>query len=125
MGLQEGRWDDSPCNLTLPSICKKLGTKTDGKTQHQDCKQVTTPSPTHLFSDFSSIADLFCSCCYFVQTGIFFFLKRLLCPFFPKFLTVALFKLFNCGSKYFSFFLTFDIFSSELLSVCPQPLTAL
>ena len=37
---QEGRWDDSPCNLTLPSICKKLGTKTDGKPQHQDCKQV-------------------------------------------------------------------------------------
>ncbi|XP_073350698.1 C-type mannose receptor 2 [Pagrus major] len=35
----EGRWDDSPCNLTLPSICKKLGTKTDGKPQHQDCKQ--------------------------------------------------------------------------------------
>ncbi|CAN9505425.1 unnamed protein product [Ophioblennius macclurei] len=35
----EGRWDDSPCNLTLPSICKKPGTKTDGKPQHQDCKQ--------------------------------------------------------------------------------------
>lgn len=38
--VQEGRWDDSPCNLTLPSICKKLGTKNDGKPQHQDCKQV-------------------------------------------------------------------------------------
>ncbi|XP_075894955.1 C-type mannose receptor 2 [Nelusetta ayraudi] len=35
----EGRWDDSPCNLTLPSICKKLGTKTDGKPQQQNCKQ--------------------------------------------------------------------------------------
>ncbi|XP_041812441.1 C-type mannose receptor 2 [Chelmon rostratus] len=35
----EGRWDDSPCNLTLPSICKKLGTKSDGKPRHQDCKQ--------------------------------------------------------------------------------------
>lgn len=35
----EGRWDDSPCNMTLPSICKKLGTKSDGKPQHQDCKQ--------------------------------------------------------------------------------------
>ncbi|KAM4531180.1 C-type mannose receptor 2 [Odontesthes bonariensis] len=35
----EGRWDDSPCNLTLPSICKKPGTKSDGKPQHQDCKQ--------------------------------------------------------------------------------------
>uniref|UniRef100_A0A8C6UVQ6 Mannose receptor, C type 2 n=1 Tax=Neogobius melanostomus TaxID=47308 RepID=A0A8C6UVQ6_9GOBI len=34
----EGRWDDSPCNLTLPSICKKPGTKSDGKPQHQDCK---------------------------------------------------------------------------------------
>ncbi|KAM9393770.1 C-type mannose receptor 2 [Pholidichthys leucotaenia] len=35
----EGRWDDSPCNLTLPFICKKPGTKSDGKPQHQDCKQ--------------------------------------------------------------------------------------
>uniref|UniRef100_A0A7N6AQA1 Mannose receptor, C type 2 n=1 Tax=Anabas testudineus TaxID=64144 RepID=A0A7N6AQA1_ANATE len=35
----EGRWDDSPCNLTLLSICKKRGIKTDGKPQHQDCKQ--------------------------------------------------------------------------------------
>lgn len=38
--VQEGRWDDSPCNMILPSICKKPGTKTDGKPQHQDCKQV-------------------------------------------------------------------------------------
>uniref|UniRef100_A0A4W6FIQ0 Mannose receptor C-type 2 n=1 Tax=Lates calcarifer TaxID=8187 RepID=A0A4W6FIQ0_LATCA len=35
----DGRWDDSPCNMTLPSICKKPGTKSDGKPQHQDCKQ--------------------------------------------------------------------------------------
>ncbi|CAJ1076237.1 C-type mannose receptor 2 [Xyrichtys novacula] len=35
----EGRWDDSPCNMTLPSICKKLGTKSDGKPQHQECKK--------------------------------------------------------------------------------------
>ncbi|CAL1587956.1 unnamed protein product [Knipowitschia caucasica] len=35
----EGRWDDSPCNLTLPSICKKPGTKSDGEPQHQDCKK--------------------------------------------------------------------------------------
>ncbi|XP_039901209.1 C-type mannose receptor 2 isoform X2 [Simochromis diagramma] len=35
----EGRWDDSPCNLTLPSICKKTGTKSDGKPQHQQCKK--------------------------------------------------------------------------------------
>ncbi|XP_029997567.1 C-type mannose receptor 2 [Sphaeramia orbicularis] len=35
----ESRWDDSPCNLTLPSICKKPGTKSDGKPQHQDCKK--------------------------------------------------------------------------------------
>ncbi|XP_076000419.1 C-type mannose receptor 2 [Genypterus blacodes] len=33
----DGRWDDSPCNLTLPSICKKAGTKSDGKPQHQEC----------------------------------------------------------------------------------------
>lgn len=38
--VQEGRWDDSPCNLTLPSICKKPGTKSDGKPQQQDCNQV-------------------------------------------------------------------------------------
>lgn len=49
--VQEGRWDDSPCNLTLPSICKKLGTKSDGKPQHQACKQVI------LFS------LSLCSCC--------------------------------------------------------------
>ncbi|KAF7657747.1 hypothetical protein LDENG_00022320 [Lucifuga dentata] len=35
----DSRWDDSPCNLTLPSICKKPGTKSDGKPQHQECKQ--------------------------------------------------------------------------------------
>ncbi|XP_053299336.1 C-type mannose receptor 2 [Pleuronectes platessa] len=35
----DGRWDDSPCNLTLPSICKKPGTKSDGKPKHQECKQ--------------------------------------------------------------------------------------
>ncbi|XP_015230321.1 PREDICTED: C-type mannose receptor 2 [Cyprinodon variegatus] len=35
----EGRWDDSPCNLTLPFICKKPGTKSEGKPQNQECKQ--------------------------------------------------------------------------------------
>ncbi|XP_034045841.1 C-type mannose receptor 2 [Thalassophryne amazonica] len=35
----EGRWDDNPCNLTLASICKKQGTKHEGKPQHKDCKQ--------------------------------------------------------------------------------------
>uniref|UniRef100_A0A3B3ZEQ7 Mannose receptor, C type 2 n=1 Tax=Periophthalmus magnuspinnatus TaxID=409849 RepID=A0A3B3ZEQ7_9GOBI len=35
----EGRWDDNPCNLTLPSVCKKPGTKSDGKPRHQDCQQ--------------------------------------------------------------------------------------
>lgn len=45
---QEGRWDDSPCNLTLPSICKKPGIKTDGKPQHQDCKQVLLFSSLHV-----------------------------------------------------------------------------
>lgn len=38
--VQEGRWDDSPCNLTLPFICKKPGTKSEGKPQNQECKQV-------------------------------------------------------------------------------------
>uniref|UniRef100_A0A3Q2PGH8 Mannose receptor C-type 2 n=1 Tax=Fundulus heteroclitus TaxID=8078 RepID=A0A3Q2PGH8_FUNHE len=36
----DGRWDDSPCNISLPFICKKPGTKSDGKPQHQECKQV-------------------------------------------------------------------------------------
>ncbi|CAL8272872.1 unnamed protein product [Lota lota] len=35
----DGRWNDSPCNLTLPSICKKPGTKSEGKTQQKDCKK--------------------------------------------------------------------------------------
>ncbi|KAM8844716.1 C-type mannose receptor 2 [Spinachia spinachia] len=35
----EGRWDDIPCNLTLASICKKPGTKSEGNPQHQNCKQ--------------------------------------------------------------------------------------
>ncbi|XP_061837872.2 C-type mannose receptor 2 isoform X1 [Nerophis lumbriciformis] len=34
-----GRWDDSPCNITLPAICKKAATKSDGKPRLQDCKQ--------------------------------------------------------------------------------------
>ena len=39
--VQEGRWNDSPCNLTLPSICKKPGTKSEGKTQQKICKKVS------------------------------------------------------------------------------------
>uniref|UniRef100_A0A087XUB2 Mannose receptor C-type 2 n=1 Tax=Poecilia formosa TaxID=48698 RepID=A0A087XUB2_POEFO len=35
----EARWDDVPCNATLPFICKKPGTKSDGKPQNQECKQ--------------------------------------------------------------------------------------
>ncbi|XP_054907907.1 C-type mannose receptor 2 [Poeciliopsis prolifica] len=35
----DARWDDVPCNTTLPFICKKLGTKSDGKPQNQECKQ--------------------------------------------------------------------------------------
>ncbi|KAM6957627.1 C-type mannose receptor 2 [Aplochiton taeniatus] len=35
----DGRWNDSPCNLTLPSICKKAGQKIDGEAQHQNCKK--------------------------------------------------------------------------------------
>ncbi|KAJ8284375.1 hypothetical protein COCON_G00032250 [Conger conger] len=33
----EGRWNDSPCNLSLPSICKKQAQKNDG-TQDHGCK---------------------------------------------------------------------------------------
>uniref|UniRef100_A0A3B5MHA1 C-type lectin domain-containing protein n=1 Tax=Xiphophorus couchianus TaxID=32473 RepID=A0A3B5MHA1_9TELE len=36
----DARWDDVPCNTSLPFICKKLGTKSDGKPQNQECKQV-------------------------------------------------------------------------------------
>ncbi|XP_036408999.1 C-type mannose receptor 2-like [Megalops cyprinoides] len=35
----EGRWNDSPCNLTLPSICKKQAQKTEGQKQDHGCKQ--------------------------------------------------------------------------------------
>ncbi|KAK2893561.1 C-type mannose receptor 2 [Channa argus] len=35
----EGRWDDIPCNRTLPSICKKSGTEIDGKPHDQECKK--------------------------------------------------------------------------------------
>uniref|UniRef100_A0A8C7T7D4 Mannose receptor C-type 2 n=1 Tax=Oncorhynchus mykiss TaxID=8022 RepID=A0A8C7T7D4_ONCMY len=34
----EGRWNDSPCNQTLPSICKKAAQKTDGQAQDHGCK---------------------------------------------------------------------------------------
>uniref|UniRef100_A0A4W5PZF5 Mannose receptor C-type 2 n=1 Tax=Hucho hucho TaxID=62062 RepID=A0A4W5PZF5_9TELE len=34
----EGRWNDSPCNQTLPSICKKTAQKTDGQAQDHGCK---------------------------------------------------------------------------------------
>uniref|UniRef100_A0A6Q2XTF3 Mannose receptor, C type 2 n=1 Tax=Esox lucius TaxID=8010 RepID=A0A6Q2XTF3_ESOLU len=34
----EGRWNDSPCNKSLPSICKKTAQKTDGQTIEHGCK---------------------------------------------------------------------------------------
>ncbi|KAJ8344765.1 hypothetical protein SKAU_G00289580 [Synaphobranchus kaupii] len=34
----EARWNDSPCNFTLPSICKKQAQKTEGRTQDHGCK---------------------------------------------------------------------------------------
>ncbi|KAJ8253702.1 hypothetical protein COCON_G00203140 [Conger conger] len=34
----EGRWNDSPCNFTLPSVCKKQAQKTEGRTQDHGCK---------------------------------------------------------------------------------------
>ena len=47
--VQEGRWNDIPCNRTLPSICKKTAQKTDGQAQDHGCKPVRllhrTPSP--------------------------------------------------------------------------------
>ncbi|XP_041087362.1 C-type mannose receptor 2 isoform X1 [Polyodon spathula] len=35
----EGRWNDSPCNMTLPSICKKEGRKTDKKEEDHECEK--------------------------------------------------------------------------------------
>uniref|UniRef100_A0AAY4B801 Mannose receptor, C type 2 n=1 Tax=Denticeps clupeoides TaxID=299321 RepID=A0AAY4B801_9TELE len=35
----EGRWNDSPCNFTLPSICKKPAQKVEGKKHEHGCKQ--------------------------------------------------------------------------------------
>lgn len=34
----DGRWNDIPCNRTLPSICKKTAQKIDGQTQDHGCK---------------------------------------------------------------------------------------
>ncbi|KAG7492263.1 hypothetical protein MATL_G00012690 [Megalops atlanticus] len=34
----EGRWNDSPCNLSLPSICKKEAQKIDEQAQDHGCK---------------------------------------------------------------------------------------
>ncbi|KAL0992746.1 hypothetical protein UPYG_G00097860 [Umbra pygmaea] len=34
----EGRWNDSPCNQSLPSICKKTAQKTDGQLKDHGCK---------------------------------------------------------------------------------------
>ncbi|XP_036445756.1 C-type mannose receptor 2 [Colossoma macropomum] len=34
----EGRWNDSPCNVSLPSICKKAAQKTDGPIQDHGCR---------------------------------------------------------------------------------------
>ncbi|XP_076853301.1 C-type mannose receptor 2 [Brachyhypopomus gauderio] len=34
----EGRWNDSPCNFSLPSICKKAAQKTDGQVQEHGCR---------------------------------------------------------------------------------------
>nr|XP_055050355.1 C-type mannose receptor 2 isoform X2 [Misgurnus anguillicaudatus] len=35
----EGRWNDSPCNNTFPSICKKNAQKTDEHVQDHGCKR--------------------------------------------------------------------------------------
>lgn len=38
---QEGRWNDSPCNQSLPSICKKAGQLSQGATEEDHgCRKV-------------------------------------------------------------------------------------
>lgn len=107
--VQDSRWDDSPCNLTLPSICKKLGTKSDGKPQHQGCKQVV-PS--------SSLSSLVCS--------IPFLLLLLLClNRIMSSVSVYNRSTVNCRSEYFSFFFhLWPFFLWAALSLS-QPQTAL
>lgn len=39
--VQEGRWNDSPCNQTLPSICKKPGRVSQEKEEDDHgCRKV-------------------------------------------------------------------------------------
>lgn len=41
---QEGRWNDSPCNQTLPSICKKPGRVSQEKEEDDHgCRKVRGP----------------------------------------------------------------------------------
>ncbi|KAG2460758.1 MRC2 protein, partial [Polypterus senegalus] len=35
----EGRWNDSPCNMSLPSICKKSGRQSDKGEEEHGCKK--------------------------------------------------------------------------------------
>ncbi|XP_026573078.1 C-type mannose receptor 2 [Pseudonaja textilis] len=35
----EGRWNDSPCNQTLPSVCKKRGRVSQGKEEDHGCRK--------------------------------------------------------------------------------------
>lgn len=38
---QEGRWNDSPCNQSLPSICKKAGRLSQGAAEEDHgCRKV-------------------------------------------------------------------------------------
>uniref|UniRef100_A0A8C9TTG1 Mannose receptor C-type 2 n=1 Tax=Scleropages formosus TaxID=113540 RepID=A0A8C9TTG1_SCLFO len=42
----EGRWNDSPCNISLPSICKKQAQRTEGHKQDHGCKGWRWHSPS-------------------------------------------------------------------------------
>ena len=99
--VQEGRWDDSPCNLTLASICKKPGTKNDGKPQHQDCKQVW----------------IFFSLC--IQRHIQYFTLPLMCAVYDLFWTRYNFFL---SSLYIArFYSTKTLFRSPAAFLCCYP----
>ncbi|TRY95646.1 hypothetical protein DNTS_017847, partial [Danionella cerebrum] len=56
----EGRWNDSPCNYSLPSICKKAAQKTDDRIEDHGCKRGWkwhSPSCFKIGEEFLTFSD--------------------------------------------------------------------